>query len=103
VTYESHNEDVNINSRCPFPYMTGWLYDVTGSYDPGFNLAGMLVSLSGLMLFVIPYMETKPYNYSLATVTVTSVGHEDMNDMTKSNRIKNNRRLNHENDKKLLY
>ena len=37
------------------------MYDVTGSYEPGFNLAGAMISLSGLMLFVVPYMDTKPY------------------------------------------
>jgi hypothetical protein len=56
--------------------MTGWIYDVTGSYDPGFNLAGMLISLSGIILFVIPYMKTKPYNYNLSTITVTADDHD---------------------------
>lgn len=38
--------------------MTGWIYDMTQSYDPGFYLAGALIALSGLMLFAIPYMQT---------------------------------------------
>lgn len=50
---------------------------MTGSYDPGFNLAGILISLSGIMLFAIPYMKTKPYNYTLATVTITAEDYDE--------------------------
>lgn len=32
----------------------GELYDILGSYDPGFYLAGITVAVSGLMLFAIP-------------------------------------------------
>ena len=37
-------------------FIIGWLYDVTQSYDPGFYLAGTMIAISGLMLFVIPYI-----------------------------------------------
>lgn len=33
---------------------TGWLYDGTGSYDVSFIVAGVIVALSGIMLFFIP-------------------------------------------------
>ena len=37
---------------------TGWLYDILGSYDAGFYVAGTVIVLSGLMLFCIPVVET---------------------------------------------
>ena len=36
----------------------GWLYDGLGSYDSGFYVAGTVITLSGLMLFCIPLVET---------------------------------------------
>ncbi|XP_064455597.1 monocarboxylate transporter 9-like [Ornithodoros turicata] len=36
------------------PPVTGWLYDYTGSYDPGFLLSGAVIALGGVLLFVIP-------------------------------------------------
>jgi len=32
----------------------GWLSDVTGSYDAAFCAAGVIIFLSGLMLFIAP-------------------------------------------------
>lgn len=45
------------------PPLAGWLYDITGSYNPGFILAGTTIAISGVMLFAIPplqrYLERK--------------------------------------------
>lgn len=35
----------------------GRLKDVTGSYDPGFYVAGFMIAISGLMLFFIPCLQ----------------------------------------------
>ena len=37
----------------------GWLYDATGNYDIGFYFAGVMIFLSGFMLFAIPWIEKK--------------------------------------------
>lgn len=37
--------------------ISGSLYDLTESYDPGFCLAGVAIALSGLILFLIPPMQ----------------------------------------------
>ncbi|XP_015929018.1 monocarboxylate transporter 12-B [Parasteatoda tepidariorum] len=39
------------------PPITGWLYDYTGSYDPGFYVSGSMIAISGIMLFFIPCVE----------------------------------------------
>lgn len=36
------------------PPIAGWLYDGTGSYDVSFIVAGVIVAVSGIMLFFIP-------------------------------------------------
>lgn len=36
-------------------YISGWLYDVTGTYDTGFYVAGSMISISGFMLFFIAF------------------------------------------------
>lgn len=38
---------------------SGWLYDTLGSYAPGFYVAGGTISLSGLILFLIPMIERR--------------------------------------------
>ena len=38
-------------------FVIGRLKDTTGSYDPGFYVAGTMIALSGLMLFVIPCVQ----------------------------------------------
>lgn len=43
------------------PPFAGWLYDELGSYAPGFYVAGGAISLSGLILFLIPLIERR-YN-----------------------------------------
>ncbi|XP_066597428.1 monocarboxylate transporter 5 isoform X2 [Prorops nasuta] len=35
------------------PPIAGWLYDALQSYDPGFYTAGLMIAISGLMLFFI--------------------------------------------------
>lgn len=35
-------------------FFSGSLFDVTGSYNPGFILAGTAIGLSGIILFLIP-------------------------------------------------
>ncbi|CAM1312339.1 Mct1 (predicted) [Pycnogonum litorale] len=39
------------------PPIAGWLYDVTGSYDAGYQVVGVSITISGLMLFVIPAIQ----------------------------------------------
>lgn len=39
------------------PPIVGSLFDHTASYAPGFIFAGLMVSVSGLMLFVIPTLQ----------------------------------------------
>lgn len=45
------------------PPIVGSLFDHTGSYVPGFIFAGVMIGISGLMLFIIPplqaYMDRK--------------------------------------------
>ncbi|XP_014487215.1 PREDICTED: uncharacterized protein LOC106751007 [Dinoponera quadriceps] len=36
------------------PPLAGWLYDITGTYDLSFYLAGFFIALSGIMLLVMP-------------------------------------------------
>ncbi|CAL1679665.1 unnamed protein product [Lasius platythorax] len=36
------------------PPLAGWLYDITGSYDLSFYLAGLFIALSGALLLVMP-------------------------------------------------
>ncbi|KAG7189710.1 hypothetical protein KM043_017378 [Ampulex compressa] len=36
------------------PPLAGWLYDITGSYDLSFYLAGFFIALSGALLLVMP-------------------------------------------------
>ncbi|KAL4220520.1 Mct1p [Mactra antiquata] len=39
------------------PPIAGWLYDGTGSYDVSFIVAGVIVAISGLMLYFIPLVK----------------------------------------------
>ncbi|PZC81163.1 hypothetical protein B5X24_HaOG213264 [Helicoverpa armigera] len=41
------------------PPFAGWLYDTLHSYAPGFYVAGGTISLSGLILFLIPVIERR--------------------------------------------
>ncbi|XP_026726922.1 monocarboxylate transporter 13 [Trichoplusia ni] len=41
------------------PPFAGWLYDTLNSYAPGFYVAGGTISLSGLILFLIPVIERR--------------------------------------------
>ena len=34
--------------------VSGWVFDATGSYYASFVIAGTMIGLSGLMLFVVP-------------------------------------------------
>ncbi|XP_053594976.1 uncharacterized protein LOC103573997 [Microplitis demolitor] len=38
------------------PPLAGWLYDITGTYDLSFYLAGFFIGLSGVLLMVVPLM-----------------------------------------------
>ncbi|XP_072931616.1 monocarboxylate transporter 9-like [Epargyreus clarus] len=45
------------------PPLAGWVFDVTGSYDLSFYLAGIFIAISGLVLLVLPiYSCVKKYN-----------------------------------------
>lgn len=35
----------------------GWLFDLTGSYSPAFLMAGLMIAISGLVMFVIPPLQ----------------------------------------------
>lgn len=35
----------------------GWLYDVTGKYEPAFIVAGVAIAISGLILYFIPPLQ----------------------------------------------
>ncbi|CAK1550128.1 unnamed protein product [Leptosia nina] len=41
------------------PPFAGWLYDTYHSYSPGFYVAGGTISLSGIILFLIPFLEKR--------------------------------------------
>ncbi|KAJ8728434.1 hypothetical protein PYW08_016819 [Mythimna loreyi] len=43
------------------PPLAGWVYDVTGSYDLSFYLAGVFIGVSGLVLFVAPLIRCVRY------------------------------------------
>ncbi|PZC75298.1 hypothetical protein B5X24_HaOG206466 [Helicoverpa armigera] len=43
------------------PPLAGWVYDVTGSYDLSFYLAGVFIGVSGLVLFVTPLIRCVKY------------------------------------------
>lgn len=56
------------------PPITGWLYDLTNSYDPGFYVSGFMIALSGIMLFFVPCIKTKTCQESPTDEeTVTSI------------------------------
>lgn len=38
---------------------SGALYDAIGNYESGFYFAGTMIFISGVMLFVLPWMEKK--------------------------------------------
>merc|ERR1712106_442646 len=40
------------------PPVVGAMFDAFGSYNSGFILMGSMISLSGLMLYPVPYMKT---------------------------------------------
>lgn len=37
-----------------FLFVSGWLYDITGTYDLSFYLAGFFIALSGVLLLAMP-------------------------------------------------
>ncbi|XP_057325967.1 monocarboxylate transporter 12 [Microplitis mediator] len=39
------------------PPIAGWLYDALNSYDPGFFVGGAMITISGLILFLIPPLQ----------------------------------------------
>lgn len=39
------------------PPIGGWLYDITGKYEPAFILAGVAIGISGLILYFIPPLQ----------------------------------------------
>ncbi|XP_043289231.1 uncharacterized protein [Venturia canescens] len=39
------------------PPLAGWLYDITGTYDLSFYLAGFFIALSGFLMLVMPIIE----------------------------------------------
>jgi len=36
---------------------TGWLYDVSNSYDNSFYMMGICIFVSGAMLYPVPYIQ----------------------------------------------
>ncbi|XP_025198138.1 monocarboxylate transporter 5-like [Melanaphis sacchari] len=51
------------------PPIAGWLFDIMGSYNPGFYLSGSNIAVSGLMLFTIPYMQRRLERKELEKMT----------------------------------
>ncbi|XP_001950241.2 uncharacterized protein LOC100161575 [Acyrthosiphon pisum] len=51
------------------PPIAGWLFDITGSYNPAFYLSGSNIAISGLMLFVIPYVQRQCERKELEKMT----------------------------------
>ncbi|XP_073833642.1 monocarboxylate transporter 1 [Musca autumnalis] len=41
------------------PPIGGWMYDITLSYAPAFILAGIMIAISGLMMFVVPPIQRR--------------------------------------------
>lgn len=39
------------------PPIGGWLYDISGKYEPAFILAGVAIAISGLILYFIPPLQ----------------------------------------------
>lgn len=37
-----------------FLLFLGWLYDITGTYDLSFYLAGLFIAISGAILLIVP-------------------------------------------------
>ena len=57
----------------------GYLNDVCGSYNPGFLLMGLMIALSGLMLYPIPCIQVSSQHLRgdlLSTVTAGPAGRE---------------------------
>ncbi|KAK0097912.1 hypothetical protein PV326_012800 [Microctonus aethiopoides] len=55
------------------PPLAGWLYDITGTYDLSFYLAGFFIALSGVLLMVVPLISlykkcTKKNNVNITNV-----------------------------------
>lgn len=70
-----HNESCfSLNcSRFHLLIDSGRLKDMLGSYNPGFYLAGAMISVSGLMLFLIPcFLRPEKKSPSPRTVAVHS-------------------------------
>lgn len=40
-----------------FFFILGWLYDITGKYEPAFIVAGVSIAISGLILYFIPPLQ----------------------------------------------
>ncbi|KAJ6637586.1 Monocarboxylate transporter 5 [Pseudolycoriella hygida] len=55
------------------PPAAGTLFDKFGSYNPGFILAGVMITASGAMLFAIPCMQKYIRNKTIAEVNATVV------------------------------
>ncbi|XP_011873575.1 PREDICTED: uncharacterized protein LOC105565193 [Vollenhovia emeryi] len=52
------------------PPLAGWLYDITGTYDLSFYLAGLFIALSGILLLVMPLIGLyRKYRYESRGVT----------------------------------
>ncbi|KAH8420135.1 hypothetical protein KR009_006163 [Drosophila setifemur] len=39
------------------PPIGGWMYDLTDSYSPAFIMAGLMIAISGLVMFIIPPLQ----------------------------------------------
>jgi hypothetical protein len=38
--------------------ISGWVYDITGSYDLSFYLGGFFIATSGVLLMILPFVES---------------------------------------------
>lgn len=47
-------QSIELNLLINLLFITGALYDLMGSYVPGFVVAGTAIALSGIILFALP-------------------------------------------------
>jgi hypothetical protein len=41
------------------PFLSGSLYDAIGNYESGFYFSGTMIFISGVMLFILPWVQRK--------------------------------------------
>ena len=70
--------------------LTGWLSDVTGDYDMTFCVAGAVILLSGIMLFLVPYVRKFDRAPALPDVSIQIVHSTSKDNAAKDTAAKDN-------------